>query len=190
MFYHASPVKGIETLEPRISNHGIPQIYFSTRRENVLVYLSNAVEKHCKSVDYSHTGSYYKWASYGFTAEGLLRVEEYYPNATEDTYRGVSGWIYSLQELEQGEAMKDIPFAYTSRVPVKVEAVEFIPDAYEAILQAEREGKLVIKRYETASEANLQWIARTIPQEYDEAADRPEYQLFLKAKFPEILKNK
>lgn len=85
--------------------------------------------------------------------------------------------------------MKDIPFAYTSRVPVKVEAVEFIPDAYEAILQAEREGKLVIKRYETASEANLQWIARTIPQEYDEAADRPEYQLFLKAKFPEILKN-
>lgn len=41
MYYHASSVKGIERLEPRISNHGIPLLYFSKKRENVLVYLSN-----------------------------------------------------------------------------------------------------------------------------------------------------
>ena len=45
MFYHASQIEGITTLEPRVSNHDIPLVYFSTKRENVLVYLSNAIEK-------------------------------------------------------------------------------------------------------------------------------------------------
>ncbi len=45
MFFHASPVEGIKRLEPRVSNHNIPLIYFSSKRENVLVYLSNTVEK-------------------------------------------------------------------------------------------------------------------------------------------------
>ena len=47
-FYHASSVKNINELEPRVSNHNIPLIYFSNKRENVLVYLSNAIEKVCK----------------------------------------------------------------------------------------------------------------------------------------------
>ena len=42
MYYHASSIGGITRLEPHISNHGLPLIYFSTKRENVLVYLSNS----------------------------------------------------------------------------------------------------------------------------------------------------
>ena len=37
MYYHASPLGNISRLEPRISNHGIPLIYFSRKRENVPV---------------------------------------------------------------------------------------------------------------------------------------------------------
>ena len=37
MYYHASPTGGIRVLEPRPSNHGVPLVYFSDRRENVLV---------------------------------------------------------------------------------------------------------------------------------------------------------
>ena len=48
MYFHASQVKGIKVLEPRISNHNIPLVYLSAKRENTLVYLSNAVEKFCK----------------------------------------------------------------------------------------------------------------------------------------------
>ena len=48
MYYHASSVQGITRLEPRVSNHGIPLIYFSTKRENTLVYLSNSLEKYCR----------------------------------------------------------------------------------------------------------------------------------------------
>ena len=60
MFYHASQVKNIKELEPRISNHGIPLIYFSRKRENVLVYLSNAVEKYCKETGFEYNGSWSK----------------------------------------------------------------------------------------------------------------------------------
>ena len=60
MYYHASPIKGIKVLEPRISNHNIPLVYFSTKRENTFVYLSNAVEKLCKEK--------------GFIYEGVLRL--------------------------------------------------------------------------------------------------------------------
>ena len=47
-FFHASQTKNIKILKPNISNHNIPLIYFSDKRENVLVYLSNAIEKFCK----------------------------------------------------------------------------------------------------------------------------------------------
>ena len=40
-FYHASPVKNISVLEPRVSNHNIPLIYFSDKRENVLAVGKN-----------------------------------------------------------------------------------------------------------------------------------------------------
>ena len=52
IYYHASQQKDINVLEPRISNHNKPLIYFSTKKENVLVYLSNAIEKYCKDMRY------------------------------------------------------------------------------------------------------------------------------------------
>lgn len=188
MLYHASPFWGITVLEPRVSNHGRAQIYFSEKRENVLVYLSNAIKKHCEEVGFAHTGVYTTWASYGFSKEGLLRVEEYYPNATEETYKGVSGWIYWVEDVPNSEKLAEIPFVVTAKEPVKVDSCEFIPDAYEAILQAEAEGKLLIQRYEDNSPEKMAWIQRTIRKEYDEAENQPDYRLFLKAKFPEILK--
>lgn len=190
MYYHASPVEGITTLIPHVSNHGKAQIYFSEKAENVLVYLSNAIEKYCKEVAFIPDQHYTKWASYGFTKEGILRVEEYYPNATEETYKGVSGWLYWVSELPNGKKLKDIPFVATSTEPVSVDGCTFIPDAYEALLQAEAEGKIVIQRYEENSPTKMDWIKRTIISEYESAAEQPDYRLFLEAKFADILKNK
>lgn len=56
MYYHASPVKGIKILEPRISNDGSPRVYLSRKRENTLVYLSNAIEKYCKDTGFEYSG--------------------------------------------------------------------------------------------------------------------------------------
>ena len=187
MYYHASPAEGIRQLEPRISNHGIPLIYFSKKRENVLVYLSNAVEKYCRETGFAWEGRWQKWGPYGFDPDGRQRLEEYYPDALEKTYRGVSGYIYSAESITDSGFEVKIPDAATSSKPVQVTGVEFVPDAYEAILQAERDGLLVIRRYAEMTEKAREWNVRTIREEYESAADHPEYRHFLKGCFPDII---
>ena len=189
MFYHASPIKGIVQLEPRISNHGIPLIYFSKKRENVLVYLSNAVEKYCKETGFAYEGTWQKWGPYGFTKDGMLCLEEYYPNALVNTYKGVSGYIYSTETIVDSGFQVNIPDATTSSLPVPVTGVEFVPDVYEAILQAEKEGLIVIRRYEEMTDKKKEWNTRTIREEYQSAADHPEYRHFLRGCFPDILED-
>lgn len=183
MYYHASQTGDIEVLEPRISNHNIPFIYFSEKRENVLVYLSNAIEKYCKESGFAHNGKWHKWASYGFDSDGVLVLDEYYPNATEDTYKGVSGYIYSVENVCVNEDSININNAVTSSLPVPVSGVEFIEDAYTELLNAEKAGLIKIRRYEEISDKMLGWIEKTIRDEYSEAENEPDYRHFLKAKF-------
>ena len=154
MFYHASPIANIEILEPRISDHDVPLVYFSAKRENVLVYLSNAVEKYCKETGFSYNGNWSKWGPYGFDQSGKLVMEEYYPNALFETYAGVEGYIYSVKDNKNLIAKPEIPDCVVSKKPVPVETAECIPNAYEAILQAEKEGKIGIVRYEENSLVN------------------------------------
>ena len=188
MYYHASAVKDIKELEPRISNHGIPLIYFSKKRENVLVYLSNAIEKYCKETNFSYDGIWQKWAAYGFNQDGRQRIEEYYPNALEKTYKGVSGYIYSVDEIAESNFQTQIPDAAASSTSVKITDVEFIPDAYEAILE-ERNGLITITRYEEMTEKMQECTRKTIKKEYEEALEHPEYRHFLRGNFPEFIED-
>ena len=183
MYFHASSTEAIQTLEPRSSNHDTPLLYFSKKRENVLVYLSNAIEKYCKETGFAHTGKWTKWGPYGFNKDGTQRIEEYYPNALIDTYKGVGGYIYSVEDFPDSGFPLQIPDAVTSAVPVPVKACEYIPDAYEAILAAEKEGLITILRYEDLNKSQLEWNDRTIRQEYENAADKPDYRHFIKGKF-------
>lgn len=189
MYYHASQIEGIAQLEPHVSNHGIPLVYFSTKRENVLVYLSNSIEKYCRDTGFSYDGKWEKWGPYGFNKDGRQRLEEYYPNALISTYKGVSGYIYSAETIRDSGVEVQIPDAAASSDPVRVTAVEFIPDAYEAILQAERDGLITILHYEEMSEAMREWNERTIKEEYEKAADHLEYRHFLRGNFPDIIKD-
>ena len=187
MFYHASPVKGIIQLEPRVSDHHIPLVYFSTKRENTLVYLSNAIEKYCRETGFEYNGIWKKWGPYGFTKDGIQQLQEYYPDALEKTYKGVSGYIYSAESVTDSGFEIRIPNVVSSRVPVAVSDLEFVPDAYEAILEAEEKGLISIMRYTEMSEKMREWNRNTILQEYEEAVDHPEYRHFLEGNFAEIL---
>ena len=182
MYYHASPTADIRVLEPRRSNHDIPLVYFSKKRENVLVYLSNAIEKYCRDTGYIHWGKWTKWGPYGFR-DGIQQLQEYYPNALLETYGGVSGYIYHADSIQETAQDIEIPDAAVSSIPVPVDGVEFVPDAYEAILDAERRGLLLVTRYENLSANMLGWIRKTVQEQYDSAKDQPEYRYFLKNKF-------
>lgn len=60
---------------------------------------------------------------------------------------------------------------------------EYIPDAYEAILTAARDHKIIIQKYEDNSVSKLQWIEKTIKEQFAHAQNL-EYKAFLQAKFP------
>ena len=182
MYYHASPAAGIKILEPRTSNHHTPLIYFSKKRENVLVYLSNAVEKFCRETGYLHPGTWTKWGPYGFK-NGVQQLEEYYPNALEDTYKGVSAYIYTVHETPEMQPLEGIRDAVISAEPVPVAGVEHIEDAYQAIMAAQEAGKIAVLRYEQLSKELRAWNERTIREEYAAAGAHPEYRHFIKAKF-------
>lgn len=184
MYYHASSIGDIKKLQPRISNHGIPLIYFSKKRENVLVYLSNAIEKYCRETGFDYSGRWQKWGPYGFDANGIQRLEEYYPDALIKTYKGVSGYVYSAEQVADSGFEIHIPDSVTSSKPVTVTGTEFVPDAYEAILEAEKQGLITIVRYGQMSDRMRQWNYRTILEEYEKAEDHPEYRHFLKGNFP------
>ena len=79
-----------------------------------------------------------------------------------------------------------IPDAVVSQKPVTIDDVEFIPDAYEEILKAEREGLITILRYDEMSERMKEWNRKTLLVEYEEAVDHPEYRHFLQGNFPEL----
>ena len=91
MFYHASQTPGIDVLQPRVSNHHVPLIYFSKKRENVLVYLSNAIEKYCRETVFAYHGPWQKWGPYGFDQQGRLQFQEYYPMPWWTPIRGYPG---------------------------------------------------------------------------------------------------
>ncbi len=186
-YYHASPASGVKTLEPRISNHGAPRVYFSQKRENTLVYLCNAVEKYCRETGFLHCGVYQKWGPYGFTEDGLLRLEEYYPNALKDTYQGVSGYIYRVSHTAELQELGGVRDAFFSDAPVPVCDCERVEDAYEAILDASRQGLIAILPYRNPSPKWRAWLQNTIRQEYQNASDHPEYRHFLRGKFGDIL---
>lgn len=187
MYFHASQTNNIKILEPRVSNHNKPLIYFSSKRENILVYLSNAVEKYCKEHSFIHNGPYCKWGPYGFDNDGVIRIEEYYPNALVDTYKGVSGYIYKIKELPNGKPMDDIPNAFISETSVEVDECEYIKDAYDEILKNEKEGLIRITRFNELSPKKKDWIRKIIKDEFNNSSDHPEYQFFLKNVFKDIL---
>jgi len=190
MYFHASRIKNIKTLEPRISNHNIPLIYFSDKRENVLVYLSNAVEKVCKEEHFIFNGSWYKWGSYGFEKDGRLRLEEYYPNALEDTYKGVKGYIYSCNHITPYQELDiNIPNAFISAKNTTVDNCEVIPDALNEILTAEANGLITILRYNDfiCDIKRKEWLEKVIIDEYRNNTEHPDYRFFLESRFSSII---
>ena len=190
MYFHASQIGKIKTLEPRISNHNIPLIYFSDKRENVLVYLSNAVEKVCKEGRFTFDGLWYKWGSYGFEKDGRLRFEEYYPNALEDTYKGIGGYIYSCSKIDPYPKLDiKIPNTFITAQKTTVDNCEFIPDAYNEMINAEANGLITILRYNEfiSNIKRREWLKKTIIDESRNNSAPPDYRFFLESRFSAII---
>lgn len=142
-YYHCSPTSGLTVLEPRNpkSFEKPAMVYMTTLLPMALMY---SVQ------NYEYT--------YGYTKEGQIYFEEYFPNALETLYRGKSASLY-LCDPENTENTR-IPNEVVSKTAVAVINETYIPDAYEALLEQERLGTLVIHRYHELSEGMLNWIRK------------------------------
>ena len=96
--------------------------------------------------------------TYGYTQEGKIYLEEYFPNALEELYRGKSASLY-ICAPELVETTR-IPNEAVSEREVPVMEEIRIPDVCQALLEQERLGTLVIRRYGELSEKKLDWIRR------------------------------
>ena len=177
--YHGSPTGNIKVLEPRVADHGSPYVYLSTRREVAAIYLTDGGQRPCY------------WFPYGYTREDKTIYFELWPDAIREVSQGRSGWIYSVEAEE--DAL--LPFAANPKArlsdkPVPVAEAEYVPDVYEWLLEAERRGELVLRRYEDFTPEQLAWWHRDILDEAREKniaaiPDHP-YARLMQEKFPRL----
>ena len=179
ILYHGSRTKGIQTLEPRLADHDQPYIYLSTLEVVAALYLCNGVERP------------YYWFPYGFRKDdpNVPVYDELYPNGLPEVSEGISGCIY-ITDVPESQVLpfKNIPCARLSVQPIPVSGCIEVSNAHELLLEYERQGRLVINRYETLSERYLNFYYGMILDyiRKKEMYRTPEcsYARFVRAKFP------
>lgn len=76
-----------------------------------------------------------------------------------------------------------MPNVFVTTEKVKICHVTYIPNAYDAIMQAVKKGDILFTPYEDNSSDKLAKIHRMIQKEYQQAEQHPEYRYFLKHHF-------
>lgn len=144
VYYHCSPTAGLTVLEPRK-----PESFEKPARVYMTTLLPMALMYSVQNYEYT----------YGYTKDGQIYLDEYFPNELEILYRGKSASLY-ICDPESTETTR-IPNEALSEKAVPIIEEIHIPDAMEALLEQERLGNLTINRYNSLSEKALAWILKT-----------------------------
>ena len=134
-YYHCSPTPGLKMLEP-----GRPKSFDKPARVYMTTLLPMALMYSVRNYEYT----------YGYTQEGQIYLDEYFPNALEILYRGKTASLY-ICDPEHVETTR-IPNEAVSEKAVPVLREILVPDALEALLEQERLGALEIRRFNCQSE--------------------------------------
>ena len=154
--YHGSPVAGIETLKPSLSNHGEPYVYLTHIETLAVIYAYNPL---------TPPDGYFPY--YVNREDGSLHYDEYFPGAFDEIFTGKSGYVYTCEIDRELERLDKMTWVHLSPEPVKVSKCRFIPDLRAELLDAERKGLLTIHRYETLSERKREGIKNMILREFE-----------------------
>ena len=185
-FYHASDIANLQELKPQSSVYiENPTLYFSSKMENVLIYLANPVKKFYEQKYGKSNQIFQKFATYGFNKEKLLTIDEYYPNALEENFGDVSGYIYEIEADPNSLCENKIPFVYSTNQPQKVVKSTYVPNALNLVLKFEQKGLIKINRFETLSEKKLQIIKQQVEDCYAKTNDKI-FKEYLTEKFSNL----
>lgn len=190
IYFHGSKTGGIRSIIPHESLHGQPLVYLSSNFVVACFYTVNAIEAFFERNSPSRQTHFEPFFPYGFSPEGIPVLDEYYPNATKETYFGKKGFLYSCEIEETLGNSTNISCAVTSEKAIPVKDVQSYPDMYETLCALERKKQLIINRYEEYTMKQLQKIDEIVLGEIERNRlyDNPEnaYSVFLRAKFPHL----
>lgn len=177
--YHGSTTGDIRILEPRLADHGKPYLYLTTLREVAAIYLTDGGARPCY------------WFPYGYTKDERAVYYELWPGAIEERARGRSGWIYEVDAKEDSLLpLSSNPKARLSTGPLAVADAEYVPDVYDWFLEAERQGRMVLQRYEQFTPEQLRWWHEDILAEAREkhvlAQPEQPFARLVREKFPQV----
>lgn len=153
MYYHCSPVSGLTQLLPQK-----PQNF----DKDALVYMTTSLPM---ALMYGIRNFEY---TYGYTRDGHIYYEEYFPDALRILYEGKRASLYEC--APQTTETTRIPNEVVSPMPVKAVREIQIPDVMQALLEQERLGKLDIRRYDQLSSRAREWIHRAEVEEIKKRA--------------------
>lgn len=179
ILYHGSQTGGIKILQPRLADYDRPYVYLSTLEVVAAIYLCNGV-----------TRPYY-WFPYGYSRKGIPYYDEMYPNALKEVSEGVHGFVYQVQaQEEQVLPFQGNPNAKLAIEPIPVSSCMEINNTYEKMLEYEKQGKLIIARFEDKPARirahDYEMILAYITKKEMWKTPDCSYALFVKAKFPWI----
>lgn len=142
-YYHCSQTAGLTVLRP-----GKPKTFDKPARVYMTTLLPMALMYSVRNYEYT----------YGYTKDGQIHFDEYFPNELELLYRGKCAYLYTCAPETVETTQIPNEAASTQDVPILSETV--IPDAYNALLEQERLGTLVIRRYHELPDRMLEWIRK------------------------------
>ncbi len=172
LLYHGSPVPGLKELQPSVTR------YFGKPKQVCLTAnLPMALMYGVKHFEYT----------YGYTKDGQIYYEEYFPDALREIYGGKAASLYRCAFREDMEPTQ-IPNEVVTPRPVPVREEIAVPDVYQALLEQERLGTLRIMRYRDMTEKRLAWVreaeAQTIA-EHNLLQEDNHFARYLREKYPD-----
>ena len=144
LLYHGSSTGGIQTLRPFVADHGKPYVYFTTSDVSAAFYAARVIDPP------------YYWVPYGYDPQGRITYTEVWKNAFSEAFSGKSGYLYCCE----GDDKQLLRFPTHRSLRLSADAVgvahcERIDDLQDWFLQRERDGKLIIQRFESLAPAQL-----------------------------------
>ena len=175
--YHGTIVGGLYILKPFANIHSnlkYPCVYLSTNKALSSIYIWNKE---------------YKWMTFEIREDGMPIYNESFKNCLFEFYNGVKGYIYKCEANFETDENTTIKHAVISKDPVDIQEVDIVENAYERILQYEKEKSLIINHYENISEEQKRkdknMILRAIKR-LDLLKGEHPLSNFVSIKFPEI----
>jgi len=137
--YHGTTVLDIKTLKPMqrpYSNLEEPCVYLTLNKALAALYIWDKP---------------YMFMTFRFSEDGTPIYYETFPDALRFFYDGVKGCIHTCEGDFDYEDKVGIRPAVISKRPVDSIHCEKVDNAYHKLIELEKEGSLIIERYETRS---------------------------------------